>query len=563
MRFRSRLSTPLGYGTIHALSLVFAFGFLLYVNRNNWFNTDEWGPIAYRRVVGGDGYRGVFDPVGGAHWGTLTILSYRVLFSIFGLRSYIPYVVVMVAFQVLATHLLWRVALRAKVDPLVATFGAAAFGVLACGYSILTQAAGLYQTASVALGLAALLVVSDDGPLGRRDVAAAALALGSLMFFSGVGIPMLGALALRVLLTRGWRIAAAVVGAPAFALLLWLLLYLPKAGPNFYSDPFGELLRKTPELAWRGIIAAVDQTTNLPGVGAVIVVLTFGWAIRRVVLREAPWPLLVAITAGGLAYLPLIAFGRSGLGVEAATASRYLYTIVAFMLPLLLAAAASQLASSSVRIGVIALLGIALMGVQVTQLNRVAGDRATVEQDARRAVLATAEIMREGKPVSDAFRELAPIIPLNAERVLAFSDAGDLPDGPAPSPVDLLDARLFLQIAASERPLLKPYAAVPKVRVSAPGASVEQDADCQIVRAGPQRSLALMRPQTTGTFAFTADRRSMASIALIDQDPPARTQRRRLGLRVRERFLNIGTTEADVVLTLRPEVTVRLCPVPG
>ncbi len=543
---------------LHLASLVFAFGFLLYVNRHQWFNGDEWGPLAYRRLVGGHGFKGMFDPVGGAHWGTLTILSYRLLFTVFGARTYFPYVVVMVAFQVLAAHLLWRVALRARVDPLVATVGAAVFGVLAAGYSILTQAAGLYQTGAVALGLAAVLVAPDEGPLGRRDAAAALLALGSLLFFSGVGIPMLFVLALRLLLTRGVKVAAAVVALPAFALLLWLVTYLPKASRNIYGDPFGEIVRKTPELAWRGLVAAVDQTTGLPGIGPVILVLAFGWAVHRAVLRTAPWPLLLAVTAGGLLYLPLIALGRSGLGVEAATASRYLYTIVAFMLPILLAAAASSLAPVPLRVGTIAVLGVALMVVQVTALNRVAGDRATAEQHAERSVLATVRILHDGDRVTDTFRLLAPIIPLSVHQIRDLAADGAFPDQPAPTRRDVLDARLFLQAGVSAKPLLPRARRLPSSRVR--NAQLEAAAPgCRAFRTGPVRAVAILRFESPGSLALLSEREAKASFELVDPETKQRTGRRSFRLVAGEQFFNFGTTKAYVLLVLPIDDVVQLC----
>jgi hypothetical protein len=546
---------------LHVASLIFAFAFLLYVNRNQWFNGDEWGPLAYRRLIGGDGYKGLFDPVGGAHWGTLTILSYRFLFTVFGVRTYLPYVAVMVAFQVLAMHMLWRVALKAKVEPLVAAFGTAVFGILACGYSIITQGAGLYQTASIALGLAAVLVVPDEGPLQRRDAVAALLALGSLMFFSGVGIPMLLVLALRVLLTRGPKIAAAVVAGPAFALFLWIVIYLPKAGDNVYSDPFGEFVRKTPELAWRGLVASVDQTTMLPGIGPVVLVLAFGWALRRAVLHTAPWPLLLAVTAGGIIYLPLIALGRSGLGVEAATASRYLYTIVAFVLPILLAAGASILSGIPLRVGTVVVIGLALMSVQVTNLNRVSGDRATVEQQNKRGLLATVQLLRAGeKPVRDAFVQLSPIIPLSFEQIRALADDGALPDGPEPSTPDLLDARVYLQVAVTREPVLRGLSAVPGLRISHAQTERPSKPGCRAFSVGASHAIALLRFPSPGAITVRNEREAKMLVHLLDRDARARSRDREIKLREGEQSLNVGTKDALVVLSLPKFDAIELCP---
>ena len=85
-----------------------------------------------RRGVFGHSELGLLEPHN-EHWVTFPVLIYRALFSVFGVRTYLPYLLVLVVSHLLIAHLLWRLMLRYGVDWLVATGAAAVFMVLGAG----------------------------------------------------------------------------------------------------------------------------------------------------------------------------------------------------------------------------------------------------------------------------------------------------------------------------------------------------------------------------------------------------------------------------------------------
>jgi hypothetical protein len=91
-----------------AAAVVFAFAVLvagvLYVRigARNWFFLDEWDFLADRSLTS---VRDLLEPHN-EHWSTLPIIAYRIQFKLFGLRSYVPYVVPVVALHLAAASLL-------------------------------------------------------------------------------------------------------------------------------------------------------------------------------------------------------------------------------------------------------------------------------------------------------------------------------------------------------------------------------------------------------------------------------------------------------------------------
>ena len=73
-----------------------ALPLILVLARDRWFYSDDFDFLVTRRA--GD-IGDLLRPING-HWSTLPILAYRLLWSLFGLHSYLPYQV-----TVVVTHL--------------------------------------------------------------------------------------------------------------------------------------------------------------------------------------------------------------------------------------------------------------------------------------------------------------------------------------------------------------------------------------------------------------------------------------------------------------------------
>ena len=130
---RSRLR---GSALAHAVSLIIAGILLLWIDRKQWFFYDDWDFIT--GAVSSGPHSGLFAPHN-EHWSTGPILIYRALFAVVGVRSYFPYIFVLVALHLLAAHLLWRLMVRTGSDKWIASGLCGAFLVLGAGAENLSQ----------------------------------------------------------------------------------------------------------------------------------------------------------------------------------------------------------------------------------------------------------------------------------------------------------------------------------------------------------------------------------------------------------------------------------------
>ena len=312
---------------LHALSLVAGFFVLLYCNRDQWFFGDEWDFLGHRGVLEAD--RSIWAPHTD-HWSTAPILIYRALYSLYGLKTYVPYVVVLLLLHVAVAHVLWRLMRRAGIDLPVATALAAVFVVLGAGAENLLWAFQIGFIGSLALGLAALLLVDHDGAWDGRDFGAWAVSVLGLTF-SGVTVTMVAVAGITVLMRRGWRQAALTVAVPGAVFMTWFLLI----GNQNLGSSRRELedVLDYPGYIWTGLRTAVEQAVGFPGAGPLLVLGLAVFLLRRGGQAAGPAAPVFACALGALVMFALIAFGRTDLGVQQSEASRYTYIVVALALP--------------------------------------------------------------------------------------------------------------------------------------------------------------------------------------------------------------------------------------
>src|SRR5439155_9105312 len=133
------------------------------------------------------------------------------------------------------------------------------------GFENLTNVWQMQLILPLALGLGALLLLPERGPLGWRDgIASILLTIG--MACSGAGITMLGVVALVALIRRGWRVALAVAALPALAYAWWYIAYGSKA-PDVTTLSY----RTVPGFVWDGLTDALGDLVRLRAMGVVIV----------------------------------------------------------------------------------------------------------------------------------------------------------------------------------------------------------------------------------------------------------------------------------------------------
>src|SRR5207244_1008934 len=162
-----------------------AIPLLLWFGNRWWFWADDWDFLAARTGGNfGDLFRAHYQ-----HWTTLPILAYRLLWWLFGIRSYVPYQLMIVTGHLAVAALLRIIMRRAGVGPWIATIAAGAFVFFGSGAENILIAFQITFVGSFVFGLAQLLLADHDGPLNRRDWLAL-LAGSAGLLCSGVVVTM-------------------------------------------------------------------------------------------------------------------------------------------------------------------------------------------------------------------------------------------------------------------------------------------------------------------------------------------------------------------------------------
>jgi hypothetical protein len=321
---------------VFAAVLVGAAVLYALAGRRYWFHLDEWSYLAGRDA--GD-VHSLLEPHN-EHWTTLPILAYRALWNVFGLHSYRPYQVPVLALHLAAGVLLRVIMRRAGINPWIATAAATMFVLLgASAWNNIFWGFQLTVVGSLVFGLVHLVLADHDGPVDRRDAVGLGFGLAALLC-SGVGITMTAVVGLAVLLRRGWRMAALHVVPLAIVFGAWWLVFARSQYSATGSTP--TLIM---EFVRHGGANAFRKIGRLPGVGValgvmLVVGLVMAWARLPAteLRRRAAAP--AAMLVGSLLFLGVTAAGRAAdFGVSFAERSRYVHVIVALVAPALAVAA--------------------------------------------------------------------------------------------------------------------------------------------------------------------------------------------------------------------------------
>jgi len=475
---------------VHWTTLVFAAGFLSWADRHQWFNGDQWDFLVRRGLT----IDGLFSPHNG-HWASFVVLLYRVLFAVFGVKTYAPYLAVVIIAHLILAHLLWRLLRRMEVDPFLATGAVGLFAVLGVGWENLTSAFQYQLFAPLIFLVGALLVLGDGGkPSRRQQFLGALLLLFSLPWSSLalVGLVVVGACAL---IRWGIRVALLLV-TPALAIyLVWYAVErsrIQSAG----KQPFGVALQAAPAFVWRGLVDASDHAVGFAGIGPVLVVLLGLFLLHRSAQISGLWPDAIILAAGAALFLALTDLGRSGLGIATAGSPRYSYAVIALLLPAAIVAISPALGYGPARMPAAVVLGVVLLIVQLSTFNNAARTYARIEQAQKRRIVATAALLRAGaktiqdKPVPDFIPDLkvADLSRLDRE--------GDLPGNLHLTEQDLLTARVWVQLAISSTPSVP---GVPPHLVTTTDARIEPAAPtCAVVTGSGATPSLLLRFNAEG-----------------------------------------------------------------
>jgi hypothetical protein len=307
-----------------------AFVFYLVKGRGVWFFGvfgDEWDFLAGRRLTVHD----LLQPHGD-HLVALPALIFRLLFTVFGLRTYLPYQVVAIVTHIAIAALLRLIMRRAGVNAWVATAASTLFLFFGAGSENILIAFQITFTGALALGLTQLVLADHDGPLDHRDALGLGAGLGSLLC-SNVALVMVAAVGTNALLARRWRAAVLHVVPLAAVFLAWSAGYGRKAHVTFDRTAFVHSVR----IAVSGTFRALGQVPFAGWVLAVVLIagLALAWRDTPRAERQMRFGVAVSMLVGALAFVTIIAVTRGGLSRKFLASSRYLYVIAAMLLPAL------------------------------------------------------------------------------------------------------------------------------------------------------------------------------------------------------------------------------------
>jgi hypothetical protein len=301
---------------------------LLYFTRGFLFYFDEWDFIlAAPAWTPGS----ILEPHN-EHPAMLLRLIYALLLNTAGLRSYLPYMAVLLALHASSAVLLFEV-VRRRAGDLVGLGAGGLFLVLGAGWENVLWAFQIGFIGSVACGLGMLLVL--DGPQTRwRGPLTAGLLTASLMF-SGIGLAFAVFAGVALVMTPERRKEALWLLPVLAALGAWYLAYGHNGTPP-NPPPSLAFAARVPSYVGYGTGAAAAGLLGLnsdagPYVGlfAAGVVAWDWWRKRRI------QPFALGALAALISFYLVAGFTRAQLGYQQAGAGRYVYEGSVFWLLML------------------------------------------------------------------------------------------------------------------------------------------------------------------------------------------------------------------------------------
>jgi hypothetical protein len=383
--------------------------------RRMWFSGDEWD-FLLGRDLGHNTLAHLFKPHN-EHWTTLPIIAFRIVYSIFGTRTYLPYGAMAILCHLLAVLALWSVLRRVGTPPWVVTAVVAVFAFLGAGAENTLWDFQICFIGAVLFGLVAMrIAVADRGRLGTVLGVWAAL-LASLMC-SGMGIPMVILCFFYFVLAVSLRRALAAISVPAFAYIVWYFS-VGHVGTNQSHTTTTQYLT-VPHFVTSGLTHIWDTIIDVSGAGLVMLVVLalIPFLGRRVGLLN---PVAAAGMAAVVCMYALIALPRVQLGVGAALAGRYVYVGAVLMFPALALLLATVLARAQ-RFNVVfhglvtvAVALIVITGVQQNQVytNVMVGPQAQTKA----ATIGAVSILKTNAKILSKFPDPITIPPLSTDQL--------------------------------------------------------------------------------------------------------------------------------------------------
>jgi hypothetical protein len=329
-----------------------AFLVLLGLASATTFRVDDWDLVANRSFAAPRSFVIPFNQ----QFVAVPAILFRLIFSVVGLHSYLPYLVAL-----LLLHLGVAAVVRRMVTQTSgAAAGTAALAVvlfLGVGYENLNTAFQMGQVLSTLTGLWAL-----DEIILRRRMAIGSLLLVVAVASHAVGVAYLAGAAVGVALTDRRQLTWIAVPAAVFG--LWVVAF-DLSSLATRQDAIGGSIWSIALFMLVGPLTAVGAMAGL-GFGAGVAASACA-AACAIWLRRRPFAPILVVACGTalVAEYGLIGLSRSSFGIEAAGWSRYLYSAVPLVLVLIFAYAgsATRLTVAQRQRATLALAAVAMVSI--------------------------------------------------------------------------------------------------------------------------------------------------------------------------------------------------------
>lgn len=268
----------------------------------------------------------------------LTRAIYAVLLSTVGIRSYLPYMAVLLVLQAASVVLLFEV-VRRRAGDLIALGSAALLMALGAGWENLLWAFQIQFVGSVACGLGMLLAL--QGEARRRNLVIAAVLLTASLMFSGVGLFFGVTAGVLLVATPGRRRDLAWFVPTAVALAAWYLAFGRGYAPSTPAS-LADVAALPLYVIW-GLGAGVGGLIGVGGAMGLVILALAALAVAFSWTRGGRGPFRLGVMAGLVSFYAVTGLIRVQLGYQQSGASRYTYVGAVFWV-LLLADSANSLA---------------------------------------------------------------------------------------------------------------------------------------------------------------------------------------------------------------------------
>ena len=384
---------------------------ILWLGRRTTFRLDDWVFVGERPPYGLDYLMVPHNE----HWSFFVKLPFQIIFAVVGMRSYLPYLALLLVVQGAAVLAVYAAVSAAGGRVLGFAVGSVML-FLGSAHEDLFWYSSVGFLLALATGAAAMWLLLSR-PTSTRISATVFFLLTIAVMSSGAGLAFVAGLAVASLADpvrrRGWW---GPVGA-GLVYLGWYAIW----GRSSVSAVTLDSLVALPGFVFVGSENAIALATGLGrGIGAVILVVMFGAVWLQLALGRRQSFVVIAGTVGLLTFLGMTALVRDEghLGSEMASAPRYIpvsWALLALIIAGLLGRPIDR-DSALLRAFVLALVLVFALASNGSAL-RSAADRYAAEADSTRATLTALETYWDAPAVQHSGQ--LPYGPIRLHELLA------------------------------------------------------------------------------------------------------------------------------------------------